>query len=115
MERLSSISGLVIISAALSGCGHRYIAIRATNPVIEDRVRAGPSNQVKMSVVSTRADRRTILIMDRERLCAEPPPDVAEAVASQTVARLSTQGVGAGVGTSLQTALLQLAQRSQRS
>ena len=66
-----------------------------------------------MSVVSTRADRRTVLIVKHDRICAEPPPDVAEAVSSQAVAELATKGVGIGAGTALQTALMQLAQRSQ--
>lgn len=109
---IRALSG-VLCCIALAGCGHRYVAFRATNPVIEDRVRAGSSGGEKMSVVSTRADRRTILVLDDDRICAEPPPDVAEAVSSQAVAKFAATKVSAGAGTALQTALMQLAQRSQ--
>lgn len=110
MRHTTLMPAMVLASVALSGCGHRYVAFRTTNPVLEDVVRAGDE---RMTVVSTRADRRTVLIVNQDRICAEPPPDVAEAVASQTVARLSRQDIGVGAGTSLQTALMQLAQRSQ--
>jgi len=90
----------------LSGCGHRYFASRGTNPVIEDKA-AG------MSIVSTRADRRTILIESSHRICAEPPPDVAEAVSAQNIAALEAKGGSGQVGSALNTALLQLVQRSQ--
>ena len=114
MSRLYALTCGLLASVALSGCGHRLIAFRTTNPVIEDRVTAGGSDSgTRMTVVSTRADRRTVLIVNQDRICAEPPPDVAEAVSSQAVARLSTQNIGAGAGMALQTALLQLAQRSQ--
>ena len=66
-----------------------------------------------MSIVSTRADRRTILIVDQDRICAEPPPDVAEAFSSQMIAKLATDKVGLAAGSAVQTALMQLAQRSQ--
>ena len=110
MLRLTWVLSIPACSVMLAGCGHRYVAFRTTNPVLEDVVRAGDQ---RITVVSTRADRRTVLIVNQDRICAEPPPDVAEAVSSQAVARLATQNIGIAGGTALQTALLQLAQRSQ--
>ena len=110
MKRAFLHSGTLLSSFALAGCGTRYFSFRTTNPVIEDRVRAGKES---ISVVSTRADRRTVLIVNQDRICAEPPPDVAEAIASQTAAKVATTKVGVEGATSVQTALLQLAQRSQ--
>lgn len=104
---------IVSIGLLLSGCGHRYITSRSTNPLIEDRVRLGHSDQQKMSVLTSRADRRTILLFGPGQVCAEPPPDVAEAVFSQAVAEISTKNINAGIGSTLQTALLQLTRRSQ--
>lgn len=108
------IASFVITAAALlSGCGNRYLSPRSTNPLLEDRVRMGDSREQKMSVLTSRADRRTILVFGKKRVCAEPPPDVAEAVFSQAVAELEKDDVKAAVGTTLQTALMQLTRRSQ--
>ncbi len=104
---------VVSIGAVVSGCGSRHFSSRPTNPLIEDRVRMGPSGGQKMSVLTSRADRRTILVFDKEEICAEPSPDVAEAVYSQTVAELATKTVNVAAGSTLQTALMQLSRRSQ--
>ena len=101
------------IVISLSGCGNRYFSSRATNPLIEDRVRMGDSNAQKMSVLTSRADRRTILVFGPEEVCAEPSPDVAEAVYSQTAANVAAKETKISFGTTLQTALMQLSRRSQ--
>jgi hypothetical protein len=66
-----------------------------------------------MSVLSTRADRRTILILAPDKLCAEPSPDVAEAISAQAKVDLQAKGVSLGAGSSIQTAIQQLTRRSQ--
>lgn len=73
----------------------------------------GGTEKQKMSVLTSRADRRTILVFGPEKVCAEPSPDVAEAVYSQTTAELAAKGLNVGVGSTLQTALMQLTRRSQ--
>lgn len=113
MSKLAVLSGMLVIGLAASACGHRYIASRVTNPLIEDRIRAGAKSEQKMSVLTTRADRRTILVLGPKRICAEPPPDVGEAVSAQAIAELAARGFSAGYGTSSATAVLPLSQRSQ--
>lgn len=110
---LTKIITPVILTALLSGCGHRYFHSRATNPLIEDRVRMGDSDQQKMSVLTSRADRRTILVFGPNAVCAEPSPDVAEAIFQQTAAEVAAEKVNAGLNQTTQTALLQLTRRSQ--
>lgn len=73
----------------------------------------GGTEAQKMSVLTSRADRRTILVFGPGKVCAEPSPDVAEAVYSQTTAELAAKGINVGVGSTLQTALMQLTRRSQ--
>lgn len=105
---------IVVASALfLAGCGNRYLSPRTTNPLIEDRVRMGKTGNQKMSVLTSRADRRTILVFGPNSICAEPPPDVAEAVYSQTIAELARRDVSVGYSSTLQTALMQLTRRSQ--
>lgn len=114
MPIFSSKNLVILVSAlALTGCGHRYIHSRATNPLIEDRVRMGHTDEKKMSVLTSRADRRTILVFGENAVCAEPSPDVAEAIYQQTAAKLAAEGVNAGFDQTTQTALLQLSRRSQ--
>ncbi|MFN0046681.1 MAG: hypothetical protein ACKVOS_09455 [Sphingorhabdus sp.] len=109
-------STLVFLSSCsllLNACGNRYFSPRSVNPLIEDRVRMGPSSADKMSVLTSRADRRTILIFGPGKVCAEPSPDVAEAISSQAIATLEAKDVKLSAGQSLQTAILQLTRRSQ--
>lgn len=109
---------LLCAGLSVSSCGSRYFSARSTNPMIEDRVRAGPKtsedNRSNVGVLTTRADRRTILLIGTDKICAEPPPDVAEAVSSQVGLKLGkSDSENAAFESRLQTALLQLAQRSQ--
>ncbi|SEH17714.1 hypothetical protein SAMN05428974_2303 [Sphingopyxis sp. YR583] len=107
---------LLLASAILlvvGGCGSRHFSSRSTNPLIEDRVRMGDSGEQKMSVLTSRADRRTILVFGEEKICAEPSPDVAEAVYSQTAASAAQKETKVEFSSTLQTALMQLSRRSQ--
>lgn len=104
---------LALAGVTLSGCGNRMFASRVTNPVIEDRVRAGHSTDRRMSIVSTRADRRTIMIFAPNRICPESAPDVGEAVSAQFMAELAARGASAGIGSSSSTAIMSLINRSQ--
>lgn len=109
---------ILCVGLSLSACGSRYFSARSTNPMIEDRVRAGPKtdqdHRSNVGVLTTRADRRTILLIGTDKICAEPPPDVAEAVSSQVGLKLGkSDKENAAFESRLQTALLQLAQRSQ--
>ncbi|WP_299194916.1 hypothetical protein [uncultured Erythrobacter sp.] len=101
------------IAFTLSGCGNRFFSPRSTNPLIEDRVRLGGTENGKMSVLTSRADRRTILVFGERQVCAEPSPDVAEAVYSQAAGELAAKGVNVGASQTLQTAVMQLTRRSQ--
>lgn len=112
MNRSISLS-ILMSSVVLAGCGNRFFSPRASNPLIEDRVRAGDSPEQKMSVLSTRADRRTILIWGPKKTCAEPAPDVGEAVSAQIIAELTARSASAGFGSSSATAILPLVNRSQ--
>ncbi|WP_176473064.1 hypothetical protein [Sphingomonas lenta] len=49
----------------------------------------------------------------KQRICAEAPPDVGEAVASQVGAQLAAKGVDAGTRAATAATILQLAPRSQ--
>jgi hypothetical protein len=113
MAKALSTLVFVFSAVALSGCGHRMFAMRPTNPVMEDKIRGGDFKDHEASIVSTRAERRTILLFSPERFCAEPPPEVAEAVSSQLLAQLSKGDLTAGAGASLTTAVMMLAQPSQ--
>lgn len=113
MINIAKMTLCVVVLFPISGCGNRYIAPRVTNPLIEDRVRMGHSDQQKMSVLTSRADRRTVLVFGPQKVCAEPPPDVAEAIHSQAAVELATKGYKMAAGSSLQTALMQLTRRSQ--
>lgn len=113
MNHLFQLSAAFATVLALSGCGTRQFSARTTNPVIEDRVRAGDSSDPKMSIVSTRADRRTILLFGPNRICAEPAPDVGEAVSGQVIAELATLSKSVGFGQSSATAIMALVNRSQ--
>jgi hypothetical protein len=111
--KTASLVFLSSFSLLLNACGNRYFSPRSVNPLIEDRVRMGPSSADKMSVLTSRADRRTILIFGPGKICAEPSPDVAEAISSQAIASLEAKDVKLSAGQSLQTAILQLTRRSQ--
>lgn len=84
-----------------SGCGQRWFADRATNPVIEDYSRSESEGPSRYALFSTGATRRTILIDyntgDREkghagpRVCSEPPPDAIEAYANALSAAFRAQ------------------------
>ena len=73
----------------------------------------GATENAKMSVLTSRADRRTILVFGENEICAEPSPDVAEAVYSQVAAELAAKGLNVGANRTLQTAVMQLTRRSQ--
>ncbi|MAM41238.1 MAG: hypothetical protein CL949_22655 [Erythrobacter sp.] len=106
---------MIIVSAtSLASCGHRWVSPRSTNPLIEDRIGFRSTDDPGMSVLASRADRRTILIFGEGKVCAEPSPDVAEAIYQQTVAELAVkEGLNAAAGSVLQTAIQQLTRRSQ--
>ena len=110
----SFVSIICVVGLSLSACGQRQFSPRSTNPLIEDRVRLGDTRNSKMSVLTTRADRRTILILEPGKVCAEPSPDVAEAVFAEAKAKAEVEGAGKFEGSStLQTAIMQLTRRSQ--
>ena len=105
---------LCLLSACfiLSSCGHSLVSPRSTNPLMKDRIGLVGGNE--MYALSSRADRRTILIMGENRVCAEPPPDVAETVFSELSAEAAKENkLSAEFGSTLQTAVLQLTRRSQ--
>ena len=104
---------LLMSCILLNSCGQREFSPRSTNPLIEDRVRLGDSTNHKMSVLTSRADRRTILVLAPGKVCAEPSPDVAEAVFAEAKAKAEVGKVKVEGGSTLQTAIMQLTRRSQ--
>lgn len=110
-RRIFALAALAPAALSLGACGYRHFAHRATNPVIEDVVRQ--DDDAIASVVSTKAERRTIIFKGTDRVCAEPPPDVGEAISAQALSELSTKEVAFGYGHQFATAILQLGQRSQ--
>jgi hypothetical protein len=104
---------LISMAAALAGCGAFKRA-----PVIEERV--SDFGIPKIGVLATTGERRAVIVKIPERLiCAEPPPDVAEAIASAVSGVLEASGksspadVKLGASSALSTALLQLTYRTQ--
>ena len=85
---MRAIYPLLASSLLLSGCGLTWFSHRDTNPVDWDAVEG-------YAALSTDAQRRTIFIkkhddvnMGPRFVCAEPPPDVAQAYASALSAAL---------------------------
>jgi hypothetical protein len=100
-------------AALLAGCGAFN-----RSPVIEERV--SDFGIPKIGVLATTGERRAVIVKMPERLiCAEPPPDVAEAIASAVSGVLEATGksspadVKLGGAGALSTALLQLTYRTQ--
>jgi hypothetical protein len=100
-------------AALLAGCGAFN-----RSPVIEERV--SDFGIPKIGVLATTGERRAVIVKMPERLiCAEPPPDVAEAIASAVSGALEASGksspadVKLGGASALSTALLQLTYRTQ--
>jgi len=100
-------------AALLAGCGAFN-----RSPVIEERV--SDFGIPKIGVLATTGERRAVIVKMPERLiCAEPPPDVAEAIASAVSGALEASGksspadVRLGGASALSTALLQLTYRTQ--
>lgn len=71
---------LLFLAAALSGCA--MFTSPKEQPVIEDRA-TNWFNIEKIGVLSTTAERREVIFkFPNNQFCAEPPPDVAEALSS---------------------------------
>ena len=100
-------------AALLAGCGAFN-----RSPVIEERV--SDFGIPKIGVLATTGERRAVIVKMPERLiCAEPPPDVAEAIASavsgaqEASGKSSPADVKLGGASALSTALMQLTYRTQ--
>jgi hypothetical protein len=106
---------LIVSFVILPACASRQFTPRATNPVIEDYVILQRSDgRERVAVVSTRADRRVIVFKKDGTMCAEPPPDVAEAILSETALNFSTKaGTSLEYEDGLKTAIQALAGRSK--
>jgi hypothetical protein len=76
---------LVLGLTATTGCA--FVASRRENPVIEDRI--GIWTREPLGTLATTAERRIVLVRLNDssstvgRVCAEPPPDASENIASQ--------------------------------
>ena len=71
---------LIFLAVALSGCA--IFTSPKEQPVIEDRS-SNWFNMEKVGVLSTTAERREVIFkFPGNKFCAEPPPDVAEALSS---------------------------------
>ena len=110
---MRSMALLPCAAALLAGCGAFN-----RSPVIEERV--SDFGIPKIGVLATTGERRAVIVKMPERLiCAEPPPDVAEAIASAVSGALEASGksspadVKLGGASALSTALMQLTYRTQ--
>ncbi len=89
-------------ATAVGGCGQRWFADRATNPVVEDYVSRHSFGDPAFGMLSGSATRRTTLIEFptrdnvRHRVCAEPPPDAVEAYANALSAAIKGVPVSGG-------------------
>jgi len=94
----------MLAAAGMGGCGQRYFADRATNPVVEDYVSRRSNGDPAYGMLSGSATRRTILVefpsdeTKVHRVCAEPPPDAVEAYANALSAAVKGVPVGGGAG-----------------
>ena len=110
---MRSMALLPCAAALLAGCGAFN-----RSPVIEERV--SDFGIPKIGVLATTGERRAVIVKMPERLiCAEPPPDVAGAIASAVSGVLEASGKASpselklGGASALSTALLQLTYRTQ--
>ncbi|MCB9958485.1 MAG: hypothetical protein H6843_07790 [Rhodospirillaceae bacterium] len=122
---------LLCTALALSGCGYSMFTSRETNPIVEDYLGGFISGQERVGFMGTTATHRLVTVRLNTgptgvgrtgMLCPEPPPDVAQAVASSFAAALSgsvTQPEGltaeaqGAIARSFATAVMPLLQRSQ--
>ena len=82
--------------ASISGCGSSFLSSRDTNPVIHDYSVTSISPLLTTDIFATTASRRTVLVtpvtnrngVKQIVTCAEPSPDVGEAVSSTIAAAL---------------------------
>jgi len=72
---------LAVLVAALPGCA--LFSSPKEQPITEDHAHANWFGYAKVNVFSSTAERRMVIAKFPEnRFCAEPPPDVAESLAS---------------------------------
>jgi hypothetical protein len=116
MHRLHTTMLLATSVAALTGCG--AFSSPRESPVIEERVT--DFGLRKIGILATTAERRAVIVKVPERLlCAEPPPDVGEAVAAAFSAYLQAEGsklpveAKGGVARASGTSIAQLTYRTQ--
>ena len=105
---LAILFALVLSALTLGGCS------------VAPSVAVHPLEVGRPSVVSTDASARGIILLPKPGgqgmyVCAEPSPDVAMAAVAKMIAEVKTQNPAIDVKTQLefQTAVVQLAQRSQ--
>ncbi len=116
MHRVRVFMGSAAAVAALTGCG--LFSSPRESPVIEERITDWGLR--KVGVLATTAERRAVIVKVPERLlCAEPPPDVGEAVAAAFSAFLEAKGSELpvegkiGASSAVSTAITQLTYRTQ--
>lgn len=89
-SQLLKIILLITSAVSINGCGLSWLSSRATNPVIQDyAVPETWMNKRPTNVFATTSSYRLAIIAERDKkqlICAEPPPDVAEAFASAIAA-----------------------------
>jgi hypothetical protein len=129
-----------LASLALGGCGLSSFSPRRDDPIIRDYVSNGLLGQeMLVAGLSTTSTYRTAYIVPKDGgvevrtgdassfrrilVCPEPPPDVAQAVASEFAGALKaaaseprsgvTGNVSGGLASSFQTAVLPLVRRTQ--
>lgn len=101
MRLISPLLAAIAVTA-VGGCGQRWFADRATNPVVEDYVSRRSFGDPAFGMLSGSATRRTILVefpadkQTRHRICAEPPPDAVEAYANALSAAIKGVPVSGG-------------------
>ncbi len=108
MRSLIAITALALSALVLGGCS------------VAPSVAVHSLDVARPSVVSTDASARGIILLPKAGgqgmyVCAEPSPDVAMAAVAKMIAEVKTQNPAIDVKTQLefQTAVVQLAQRSQ--
>lgn len=112
------LKALLAASAGVALCGCGLFSSPRENPAIEERITDW--GMKKVGILATTAERRAVIVKVPERLlCAEPPPDVGEAVAAAFSAYLQAEGsklpveAKGGVARSSGSSIAQLTYRTQ--
>lgn len=86
--KLLNITVLTCAILSIQGCGFSWFTDQMQQPIIEDKVGEIGPNELFRTLSTTSSRRVVIFNQQSKRLCAEPPPDVADNLTSAFVTAL---------------------------